>query len=68
MELKQLLKSELVEMDLKATTKEDVIKELVDILKQNNLITDSDIFLEVVMEREGLSTTGIKVEEVGIKC
>lgn len=46
-------------IELKATTKADAIKELVDISSQAGLVTEPDEFLNKLLERESQSSTGI---------
>ncbi|MGD1822706.1 MAG: PTS sugar transporter subunit IIA [Pleomorphochaeta sp.] len=60
MKLKNVLNENVVKINLESTTKEDVIKELLGILKGNNLIEDVDAAYKDVMEREEKMSTGIQ--------
>ena len=44
---------------LENTTKDDVIRELAELLKESEYFTDFDVFLKDVFEREKLGATGI---------
>ena len=44
---------------LENTTKDDVIRELAELLKESEYVTDFDVFLKDVFEREKLGATGI---------
>ncbi len=57
--ISQYLKSELIDLDLKASTKEEAIRNLGELLRGDSSITDFDQFISDVFEREGLGTTGI---------
>ena len=46
-------------LDLENTTKDDVIRELSELLKESEYVTDFDVFLKDVFEREKLGATGI---------
>jgi PTS system nitrogen regulatory IIA component len=59
MEIKDILDEKMVVFDLKATTKEEVLKELVSILKKNGVIDDEEGFLNIVKKREEEFSTGI---------
>lgn len=59
MELRQLLRPQLVEPSLRADTKIDVISELVKILAGEGLVTNTEEFTKVVMAREELGSTGV---------
>jgi len=59
------LKENQIAFNLKATNKDEAIKELADLLKNSKEITDFDAFLQDVFNREALSTTGIG-NEIGI--
>lgn len=60
MKLKNVLNENVVKINLESTTKDDVIKELLGILKDNNLIQDVDLAYKDVMERESKMSTGIQ--------
>jgi|YelNatPaOPRAMG01_1025707.scaffolds.fasta_scaffold22017_4 PTS system nitrogen regulatory IIA component len=59
MEIKDILDEKMMVFDLKATTKEEVLKELVSILKKNGVIDDEEGFLNIVKKREEEFSTGI---------
>lgn len=59
MEIKDVLKSNLMIFNLKSEKKGDVIQELVNQLDQEGYVKDKNAFLERVLEREKQSTTGI---------
>ncbi len=59
MKLTDILAPECIRVPLKATTKSDVITELVDLLAEHGRITDRDSVLKGVMERESTRSTGI---------
>ena len=48
-------------VDLKATEKEGVLRELVDVLATAPEITDRQAFLKAIMEREEIMSTGIGI-------
>jgi len=54
-----VLTEDLVNLELKATTKEEAIVELTQLLYQNELITDIDGFVEDVFKREKEGMTGL---------
>ncbi len=58
--LNKLFKPEFIKMNLEAEDKESVIKELVEILLKNNIITDADEAFKAVMERENTISTGLQ--------
>ncbi|SES86120.1 PTS sugar transporter subunit IIA [Anaerobranca gottschalkii] len=59
MELNKLLKENLIKMDLNSKTKDEVLEELVELLIQGGVVEDKGKFLEVLKERERITTTGI---------
>lgn len=59
MEIKDVLDEKMMVFDLKARTKEEVLEELVKILKENDVVEDEKGFLEVVKKREEEFSTGI---------
>ena len=59
MRLTEILKPENIKVPLAATTKNDAIKELVDLLATNGQVTDPAKVLASVLERETTRTTGI---------
>jgi PTS system fructose-specific IIA component/PTS system nitrogen regulatory IIA component len=59
MRLTDYLAKEFCIMDLKATTKEEAIKELVSVLASSGKVKDKDDFVKHILERERLGSTGI---------
>ena len=57
--LTDLLSSVRVKVPLEATTKDDVLRELVDVLADDHAIIDREDVLRVVEERERVLSTGI---------
>jgi PTS system nitrogen regulatory IIA component len=60
MDLKNLLKPELVTLDLKGTNKEEIIKELVDLAARSGKVSDKEEAIRSVFERENRMSTGMK--------
>jgi len=60
MDLKNLLKPELVTLDLKGTNKEEIIRELVDLAARSGKISDKEEAIRSVFERENRMSTGMK--------
>ncbi|MCF7864302.1 MAG: PTS sugar transporter subunit IIA [Kiritimatiellales bacterium] len=60
MNLKKVLSSDAVWVDLKATTKNGVIEEMVDRLVAAGKITDRDGVLQAVFDREAKMSTGMQ--------
>jgi len=59
MKLTDILAPECIRVPLNATTKDEVITELVDLLAESGRISDRDSTLKAVMEREATRSTGI---------
>src|SRR5271167_1475571 len=59
MKLVSFLREELIELELKSKTKDDVIQELIDLINKTGEITNLDEFKKTILEREQLETTGI---------
>lgn len=59
MKLSKFCDESLVKFNLDATTKDEVITELVELAATSNMIKDHDQLLEDVRERENLVTTGV---------
>jgi fructose-specific phosphotransferase system IIA component len=59
MDLSKVIKSETIKLDMEATTKEEVIKELTELLYKVNAISNKENFLKDVFYRESIGTTGI---------
>lgn len=57
--LKELIKENNINLNLQGKNKDEVFKEMIDILEQNNLLIDRKNFTEDIYERESLSNTGI---------
>ena len=60
MKLKKALSTETVWFDLKATTKQGIIEEMVDRLVTAGKITDREAALDVIFEREKKMSTGMQ--------
>ena len=58
MKISDLLKKEIMIMDLSADTKEGVIDEMIAKLSEKNMINDPVAFKQEIMNREELSSTG----------
>ncbi len=59
MKLSKFCDESLITFDLKATTKEQVIEELVDLAAKSLLVKDRDELLRDIYHRENMVTTGI---------
>ena len=59
MRLTEILKPQDIKIPLTASTKSDAIAELVQLLADNNEISDAKKVLDAVLEREATRTTGI---------
>ncbi len=59
MKLSKFCEEELMSFDLSASTKEDIIKELVDLAARSSMVRDKEELLAAVLEREKLVTTGV---------
>ncbi|TLQ04981.1 PTS fructose transporter subunit IIC [Pediococcus stilesii] len=59
MKIKELLKENLMIMNLTAKTKDDVINEMIDKYVSEGIVTDRDKYLKGILDREAESTTGI---------
>lgn len=46
-------------MDLDASSQDDAIKQLAEVLKKNGNVSDAEAFYEDVLKRESMTTTGI---------
>ena len=49
-------------IDLKATSKEDALRELVDVLAESPEVTDKEELLNAIFEREKVISTGVGIE------
>lgn len=59
MKVTDLLREDIMLMNLRATTKEAVIDEMIASLKKHNVINDAKQFKEAILKREEQSTTGL---------
>ncbi|KAA3635153.1 MAG: PTS sugar transporter subunit IIA [Calditrichaeota bacterium] len=59
MKLSKFSEENLITFNLSATSKDDVIKELVDAISNSDTVKDSEQLLKDVQERENLVTTGV---------
>lgn len=59
MKITDVLRKDIMIMDLQATTKEPVIDEMIQSLVNNGVITDRRKFKEAILEREAQVTTGL---------
>ena len=59
MKMMDFLHEKAVSVDIKATKKSDVIKELVDLLSQTHSLKQNDKLIKTLMNRESLGSTGI---------
>ena len=59
MKISDHISEKMICLTLKNTTKDGVIRELAELLKESEQVTDFDVFLKNVFEREKLGATGI---------
>ena len=59
MNVSDVLKNDRIALHLKSDTKEGALKELTELLYKSGALTDKDAFLNDVLGRESVSTTGI---------
>ncbi len=59
MKLSKFCDETLVKFDMTAKTKEEAIKELVEVVGASNMVKDADALLQDVINRENLVTTGV---------
>jgi fructose-specific phosphotransferase system IIA component len=59
MKLSKFCGEDLISFELRAQTKDETIKELVDLASNSKLVKDSDQLLKDILEREKLVTTGV---------
>lgn len=59
MKLSKFCEEELMSFDLAGATKEDIIKELVDLAAKSSMVRDKEELQAAVLEREKLVTTGV---------
>ncbi len=60
MALVDLIQPEVVKVPLVSTTKSDVIRELVEVLRDAGRIAEVDPVYEALMQREGMGSTGLE--------
>lgn len=59
MNVSDVLRNDRIELHLKSNTKEAALTELTELLYKSGALTDKDAFLNDVLARESISTTGI---------
>lgn len=59
MTVSDVLRNDRIELHLKSDNKEEALKELTELLYKSGALTDKDAFLNDVLSRESVSTTGI---------
>ncbi len=59
MRLTDVLKSEFIKIPLAGSTRDACIEELIDMLGENNIITNKKSIFSAVLEREKIMTTGV---------
>ncbi len=59
MKLSKFSEENLIIFDLKSNEKDGVIEELVELVNSSNMVTDKNVLLNDIKERENLVTTGI---------
>jgi fructose-specific phosphotransferase system IIA component len=59
MKLSKFCEEDLISFELKAQTKDEAIKELVDLASNSKLVKDREQLLKDILEREKLVTTGV---------
>jgi PTS system nitrogen regulatory IIA component len=59
MEVNEFINQNLIKMNLESQTKDQVIKEMVEIMAENEIITDKEEVIAKAMEREAKGTTGV---------
>ena len=59
MTVSDVLKNDRIALHLKSDTKESALRELTELLYKSGALTDKDAFLNDVLTRESISTTGI---------
>jgi PTS system nitrogen regulatory IIA component len=60
MKLKNVLNESVVKINLESSTKDEIIKELLNILKENHLVEDIDLAFKDILSREAKMSTGIQ--------
>ncbi|MGB5105145.1 MAG: PTS sugar transporter subunit IIA [Candidatus Zixiibacteriota bacterium] len=59
MKLSKFCEEQLISFDLAATTKSEVIEELVELAAKSKLVKDKNLLLKDIITRENLVTTGV---------
>jgi len=59
MEVNEFINKNLIKMKLESNNKDSVIKELIEIMAKNDVITDKEEVIKKAMEREEKGTTGV---------
>lgn len=59
MEVNEFINQNLIKMNLKSEDKDSVIKEMIEIMEKNEIITDKEEVIKKAMEREAKGTTGV---------
>ena len=59
MEVNEFINENLIKMDLQSKDKDSVIKEMIEIMSENEIITDKQEVIDKAMEREAKGTTGV---------
>jgi len=59
MKLTKLINPSLIQLELDSDNKSQALEELVDLMVEQDKVSDRDTFLKAVMAREGICTTGI---------
>lgn len=59
MEIKEFINSDLIKMNLESRDKNNVLKELVEVLFENNIVDDKEKVYQKALEREKKGTTGV---------
>ena len=59
MEVNEFINQNLIKMNLKSEDKDSVIKEMIEIMGKNEIITDKEEVIKKAMEREAKGTTGV---------
>ena len=57
--MKEIINKNLIKLDLKGNNKEEIIKELSELIKNDGRLNDYDAYIEEVFSREKLTTTGL---------
>lgn len=59
MKLSEIINENLIILDIKSDTKKEILSEMVELFLKAGYITDKDRYLNSIIEREKLGTTGI---------